>query len=437
MDRVGEVEQRVKGFASEALLCPSQYLLLTDARQLTLDGGSEPLLDTSQPVRAVDAAALSDTGTIDFLGPQPSLPLALESVHPLVDGKPAVECTKNKAGRSRGWRVVAECAHDNAERVPQPCLCGGLNCESSKESNGRTRAKRVSHGSARKGVKVGFSAFGDAAMLVLVATLPAILRPWCVGKRQRLFRIAAHELARRLVEKLGAVGVVYQKGAFHPVGEDGVTYHPHENVLIAGAVLRYGKARRFSVFVPKEWLGAEGWLTLEWRALLVEVFGQWWREGEQPPTVNVFVEYRSTPEEKAHAIRYNFRTFPRWQKHPAFTMRPKSLGLTHGKHKADLLSLVSQLTPGGLEAVKNPPCRHCGKGHGSYCSSGSTAERALQAIQRLLAEVRGEPLSYVQEWRIMTPAACVQGQAPPGLEPPRLHAVRDAAESSLPASSLH
>ena len=450
MDRVGEVEQSVKGMVSEAAYRSSQFLLLASERQATLDGGLEPLLDTSQPVvDAVDAAALSDTRTIDFWGPnQPELLSPLESVHPLVDGKPAVECVTNKEGKLRGWRSTAECHEDPNGFVTAQFMCKHLKCESSQESNGRTRAKRVREGTARKGLKVGFNAFADVAMLVLVATCPVELRPWCVGKWQRLYRAAAHELGRRLVARLGAVGVVYQRGAFHPVGEDGVTYHPHENILIAGVTYRYGRARRFKVYVPKEWLGTEGWLTLEWRALLVEVFGQWWKDGEQPPAVNVFVEYRATPEEKAHAIKYFFRTFPRWQGHPALSMRPKALGLAHWKHKAELVALVSQLTPGGLEALKKPPCRHCGKAHGAYFVCASSEERVMQVMQRLLArkraeasgvlaEKRVEPLSYVQNWRIMTGAACVQGQAPPVLDPPRVHAVLDAVESSLPASSLH
>ena len=451
MDRVGEVEQPVKGLVNEAAYRSSQFLLLASERQATLDGGLEPLLDTSAPapvVDAVNAVASSDARTIDFWSPhQPELPLPLPPIHPMVDGKPAVACMTNKAGRSRGYLVTVECKHSPGDLVATPLMCKCMNCESSREANARTRAKRAREGTARKGVSVGFDAFAAVPLSVSVWTCPVELRPFCVGEELRLFRLAAHEMVREIFDRLGAAGApLFQRGYFHPVGEpalpttedqvhvehDGTTYNPHENIMVAGAAFRYGKAKRVKVYVPKEWLGAEGWIARRWRERLVEIFGTWWLDGEQPPTMNLFFEYRSTPEEKAHAVKYFARPFPGWHSRKDISMRPKALGLAHWKHKADLLSLVSQLTPGGLEAVRNPPCHKCGQAEcRPVFSRGSTEERALQAMQRLLAP------SYLEQWRIMTPAACVQGIEPPHLDPPRVHAVCDAVKNSLPASSLH
>lgn len=452
MNRVVEGTQAVKGLVQSAAPNSAQFLLLPDVRQFILGGGSEPLVDTSPPVDAVDAAALSDA-QVGFFDP-PQLPLPLPPIHPMVDGKPAVECMTNKAGRSRGYLVNVECAHVPGDFVATPLLCKCMNCESSREANARTRAKRVREGTARKGLSVGLDAFGDVPLSVSVWTVPSELRPFCVGEKLRQFRSEAHEMVREVFDMLGASGApVFQRGFFHPVGEpslpnltedqvhgehDGTTYNPHENVMVAGAVLRYGKARRLKVFVPGEWLGRDGWIGARWRERLVGVFGQWWAEGDAPPTMNLFFEYRTTPEEKAHAAKYFARPFPGWHSRKDVTMRPKALGLAHYKHKAELVSLIGQVMPGGLDAVRNPPCRHCGQVEcRPVFSRGSTEERALQAMQRLLAEARGEVPAYLEQWRIMTPAACVQGQAPPGLDPPRVYAVRDAAESSLPASSLH
>lgn len=449
MDRVVEDGQLVKGLVSEAVRS-SQYLLLASERQATLDGGLEPLLDTSQPVvDAVDAAASSDAQA-GLFGPT-QLPFALQPLHRPVNGEPPIECVTNKAGRSRGYESRVACRNAPGEVVTVRRLCKRMNCECSRESNARTRAKRAREGTARKGLSVGLGDFGDVPLLVAVFTIPLPLRHLLVGKNLTRWRSGTAKIVGEIFEQQGSAGApLFIRAFFHPVGEpslsgvdedkvhveqDGTTYVPHENFLVPCAVNRYGKARRLPAFLPPEWLGRDGWICALYRELLVELFGQWWPEGEQPPAVNVFFEYRKTPEEKAHAAKYFARPFPGWHSRKDIPMRPKTLGLGHWKHKAELVSLVSQLTPGGLEAVRNPPCHKCGQAEcRPLCASGPTEERAVQAIQRLLAGVRADYLEY---WRIMTPAACVQGIEPPGLDPPRVYAVRDAAESSLPASSLH
>ena len=383
------------------------------------------------------------------------LPLPMPTIHPMVDGKPNPDCTKHKDGRSRGFKAYAECAYRPDDVIILPCLCKGLNCESSRASNRSTRAKLARQGTARKGISIGFDAFGDVPIGIIITTLPAELRELCVGRSLSLYRNAANQLVRELVDRMGAKGApFFQRSWFHPVGEpamppelgsqdetiniDGTEYKPHENILFPLAVLRYGKVRRLSVFVPREWLGAGNWLCVRWRELLVECFGQWWPEGEPAPNVNVHYAYRQTVEKKAFAAKYFARPFPGWhggELKGVVNMRPKALGLAHWKHKAELLELVTQLTPGGLEAVKNPPCRHCEKAHKTLSVHGQDAERLLYTMHRLMAERRGESV-YVQQWRIMTRGQREELPIPPSQGPPAAMLSADDQFQAFPALSV-
>lgn len=432
-----------------------QFLLLEPARQLTIDGRAEPIL---APVLEVFEPVELHTAQSDLLKPEPEqgvLPLPMPTIHAMVDGKPNAECMKNKRGESRGWIATAECAHKPGDVIVGPLLCKGLNCESSRESNARTRAKSAREGTARKGVSIGFDAFGDVPMGIIITTTPAELRERCVGEDQLLYRNAANQLVRELVDRMGAKGAAFfQRSWFHSVGEpampselgsqdetiniDGEEYKPHENVLFPLAVLRYGKVRRLNPFVPGEWLGAGNWLCVRWRELLVECFGQWWPEGEPAPNVNVHYAYRQTAEEKAHAARYFARPFPGWhggKMKGVVNMRPKALGLAHWKHKAELLELVTQLTPGGLESVKKPLCRHCGEHHKVLSVRGQTEERVIYSMQRLMAERRGESL-YLEQWRIMTAGQREELPIPPSQGPPVAMLCAEDQFQTLPALSV-
>jgi len=427
LNRFAAPVQEVKANAPQVRSAAGQFLLLESARQLTIDGRAEPIvcpgLEVFEPVEL-------QTTQSDFLKPVPEqgvLPLPMPTIHALVDGKPNPECMKNKAGEPRGFIATAECAHRPGDVVVGPCLCKVMNCESSREPNARTRAKRAREGTARKGLSIGLDAFDGVPLSVSVWTVPAVLRARCVGGLLSRFREQANAMAREVFEQLGALdATMFQRSFFHPVGEpalppldegetgniDGTEYKPHENVLIPMAVLRYGRARRVNAFIPKEWLGAEGWIAARWRERLVDTFGQWWPESEPAPTMNLFFEYRDTPEQKAHAVKYFARPFPGWHGgglKGVVNMRPKALGLAHWKHKAELTELVTQLTPGGLEAVQRPSCRHCLKSHRALSVRGQTEERVLQSMQRLMAVERGESL-YLEQWRIM---ALVKGAEPP------------------------
>lgn len=454
MNRFAAPDQNVKHHEAQVRATYGQFLLLEAARQLTIDGKAEPIL---APVLEIsEPLTLSSSEQSDFLKPVPGqgvLPLPMPTIHAMVDGKPNADCMRHKDGRSRGFMAKAECAHRPGDVIILPCLCKGLNCESSRASNESTRAKLARQGTARKGISIGFDAFGDAPLGIVITTIPSELRERCVGEDLLRFRGASNQLVRELVDRMGANGApFFQRSWFHPVGEpampseldetinlDGKEYKPHENVLFPLAVLRYGKVRRLKAFVPPEWLGAGNWLCVRWRELLVEVFGQWWPESEPAPTVNVFYEYRQTAEEKAHAARYFARPFPGWhggELKGVVNMRPKALGLAHWKHKAELLELVTKLTPGGLEAVKNPPCRHCEQSHKALCVHGQDAERLLYTMHRLMAELRGESL-YVQQWRIMTAGQRSELPIPPSQGPPVLMLSADDQFQALQACSVH
>lgn len=440
-----------------------QFSLLESARQLTIDGRAEPIL---APVLEVFEPVELQTAQSDFLKPEPQqgvLPLPMPTIHPMVDGQPNPECMKNKDGKSRGWVATAECPHRPSDVIVVPHLCKRLNCESSRASNASLRAKSARRGTARKGISIGFDAFGDVPIGIIITTLPAELRELCVGRSLSLYRNAANQLVRELVDRMGAKGApFFQRSWFHPVGEpampthpglcqesccerkrqqskvDGDEYKPHENILFPLAVLRYGKVRRLSVFVPRELLGAGNWLCVRWRELLVEIFGQWWPEGEPAPTVSVFYEYRQTAEEKGHAAKYFARPFPGWHGgglKGVVNMRPKALGLAHWKHKAELTELVTQLTPGGLEAVKNPPCRHCLKSHKAFSVGGQTEEKAHYALMRLLAVERGESL-YLEQWRTMALLKDHERSIQPSQAPPMAMLSADDQFQAFPALSV-
>lgn len=432
-----------------------QFLLLESARQLTIDGKAEPILAPDGVGSDKGAELLTSSVQADFLKPEPEqgvLPLPMPTIHAMVDGKPHPECMKNKAGQSRGFIATAECAQRPGDVIVGPLLCKCMNCESSRESNARTRAKRVREGTARKGLSIGLDSFDGVPLSVSVWTAPAELRARCVGSELSLFRQAANETAREVFEQLGALDApMFQRSFFHPVGEpalpeeldsqgepnaDGTEYKPHENVLIPMAVLRYGKARRVNAFIPKDWLGADGWIGARWRERLVGIFGQWWPEGEQAPTMNLFFEYRESPEEKAHAVKYFARPFPGWHGHDEVKMRPKALGLAHYKHKAELTELVALLSPGGLEALKKPLCRHCGQSHRALSVRGQTEERVVYAMQRLMAERRGESL-YLEQWRIMTAGQREELPIPPSQGPPVAMLAPDDQFKPFPALSVH
>ena len=455
MNRFAAPDDQVKNFAPELRRTyghSGQFLLLESARQLTIDGGAEPIL---APVLEVFEPVELQTAQSDFLKPEPQqgvLPLPMPTIHAMVDGKPHPECMKNKAGEARGWIATAECAHKPGDVIVGPLLCKCMNCESSRESNARTRAKRVREGTARKGLSIGLDSFDGVPLSVSVWTVPAELRARCVGVLLSRFRSAANEMAREVFEQLGALDApMFQRSFFHPVGEpalpteldcqgetnnvDGVEYKPHENVLIPMAVLRYGKARRVNAFIPKDWLGADGWIGKRWREQLVGIFGQWWPESEQAPTMNLFFEYRDSPEEKAHAVKYFARPFPGWHGHDEVKMRPKALGLAHYKHKTELAELVTQLTPGGLEALKKPLCRHCGTHHKALSVRGQTEERVVYAMQRLMAERRGESL-YLEQWRTMALLKDHERSIQPSQAPPMAMLSADDQFQAFPALSV-
>ena len=102
---------------------------------------------------------------------------------------------------------------------------------------------------------------------------------------------------------------------------------------------------------------------------------------------------------------------------------------------AELLELVTQLTPGGLEAVKNPPCRHCLKSHKAFSVGGQTEEKAHYALMRLLAVERGESL-YLEQWRIMTGGQREERPIPPSQGPPAAMLSADDQFQALPALSV-
>ena len=382
-------------------------------------GGRSAALAAGQASAASRSKARSRTRIIE--PPKP-----LEPIHRLrADGEPDPECIRG--GRER------PCAHHptKEDRTPKPQVCGLQRCETSSDANGRERLRDAWNGTAERNPR-GLRHFGDVALGGFVFTLPEALRGRAVGDRLRRFRKEADEMGFEVLRRHAGTehALFWGKSWLHPEGdEEPGVYKPHENLLVPMRFYLPGAPRGFNLnrLLPKSWLGRDGWVQERWRARLVSVFGQWW-EGE-PPVLDWFFEYRSTPEEKTHALTYFGRTFPAWSGHAKVPMRPRSLGLAHWKHRQDLLAcLGGELAP-LLPFGQCKPCAAEGEEVDARVDAfGATKEDAEAAVSMAIerhscAACQREPheiaAPYVQHRRIMGGLKLLPTAASPPTGPPR------------------
>lgn len=399
-------------------LPPERQYLLSPERQLTLCGAEEPLVGMVS-VEAPSPAPDTRTGSLFAVRP---LPLPLPTRHAPVDGRVARECNDG-----RGFHASTCPNHPEKPKV-HPHVCGVQNCLSSREANTKERARDAWNGTADKGERVGLRHL-SVPWGIFVFTLPSELRGLCVGKKVPKFRRAAQDMAVEVMRRNGAGpdAEFYGRSWLHPVGdaeipaagecetaeEDGITYKPHENVLMPLAFLRGGRVHRLRTHLPKSWLGEDGWVQEAWREKLVGVFGQWWPTGTPPPVTNWFYEYRETVEQKKHALRYFARVFPGWGGHKKVSCRPRAWGLAHWKKKAALLELVQHLEE-DREYATCPKSTFSDPCPPALSVSADTEERVVQVLQALVAE-RQCADGYVQTRRTMGGAAPLSQS----LDPPR------------------
>ena len=409
----------------------SQYLLEPE-RQLLLTGGAEPLTGAAANWHEVPGAGVAperDTRQAHLFGAF-QLPLPLQTVHQLVNGKVAPECNEG-----RGFHASTCPEHPQKPKV-HPHVCGVQRCESSREVNTKERARDAWNGTADKGQRIGLRHF-SVPWGIFIWTLPEQLRGACVGDRLKRFRRAAQELTEEVLQRHGAGrSEFYGRSWLHPVGdaelpqpadagdghevpgaaEDGATYKPHENVLVPLVHFRAGRAHRLRPLLPKSWFGADGWVQERWREKLVEIFGQWWPSSSPAPTVNWFYECRDTVELKKHALRYFARVFPSWAGHADVRCRPRAFGLAHWKKKNVLSELVGQLEAESEfsacpHSTREAPCP------APLTVSANTEQRTVEALELAVQHYCEDRHQYVHPRRIITPERRLRGELHP-LEPP-------------------
>jgi hypothetical protein len=418
--------------------------LLGPERQRTLDGREEPL--TAQAVEVEPTRAqVPDSAQAALFG-EAQLPLPLSGIHALEDGKAAKACT-----RGRGFSQSV-CPKHPGERKggSTPNVCGVQSCISSRDANGRERARDAWNGTADDGERFGLRDFGDVPWFVFVFTLPAELRPWCVGKRQLAFRKAAGEMTFEVLRRHGGgEGRLYAKSWFHPVGDaenemgidggesdgDGKTFKPHENVLGPLVIERDGRAIPLKFKLPASAFGADGWVGKRWRERLVGIFGEWWGR-EEPPNLNWHYQWKHTPEEKAHALGYFGRVFSQWVGVEGVSVRPRSIGAAHWTQKDALRLMVARFEPlpqfgACARSTVEAPCPDVMK-------IGGTEERVAEVVAELVAERNqerwaafvGRPLSR-QMANHQLRASIWAGDSPPTGPPVSVSTLPDAVPSQL------
>lgn len=368
--------------------------LLGPERQFALDGRAEPL--TAQLVEvAPTPAQVPDSAQLVLFGPA-QLPLPLPGIHQLENGKPAAACV---CGRGFTRSVCPNHPEERSDGGATQNVCGVQACISSRDANGRERARDVWNGTADDGKRFGLRDFGDIPLGVFVWTIPSELRAWCVGERLAAFRKAAGEMTFEVLRRHGGgEGRLYAKSYLHPVGDakeemgadgvesdgDGTTYKPHENVLVPLVIEQGGRAHRLKWKLPESAFGADGWVGKRWRERLVGIFGEWWGR-EEPPNVNWHYQWKASPEEKAHALRYFARPFPQWVGVEGVALRPRSIGAAHWKQKDALTRMVAS-----VEALaKRGACTHSTEATPcpeAWVVTASTEERVAEVVARLVAE---------------------------------------------------
>ena len=309
----------------------AQQFLLTPARQLTLDGRAEPLVDVATQHAHADAP--EPQGTYDaqaslFEWPQAELPL-----HPLVDGKANPECYGPRGGfKAKG---DAHALHADGPRVTPQC-CNRQQCASSAAGNDAERSRDRWNGTRRKGggERIGMRhVVGDAALAVLVVTIPPHLRPSAREAKAQLqaWSSAAQEaLCEVLREHVGHDDAKFWvRGDIHPCGENAKQWKPHLNFTVGGFAWlpSAGRGKRFNphLDIPK--------LRAAMGRAQAQVFG----EGEN---AGCHWQYHQGEGEKRHQAAYVPRTFPEWAH---LKLRPTAYGLAHAKNRPALVEALATM----------------------------------------------------------------------------------------------
>jgi hypothetical protein len=414
-----------------------QFQLLATEKQLTLDGRAEPLPAPVDTFHAgADAPDDADTYAAQAsLGewPQAELPL-----HPLIDGKPNPACFQGKDGKAKLKFKGDSHGRDGGEKPRVVCECCGLQrCASSKAVNDAERSRDLWNGTKRKkgkGVRIGMRhVCGEAALGVLVVTLPPELRPSASNARSllRLWERKAYEALRAVLrEQVGCADAQFWVRAnIHPCGENAQQWKPHLNFMVAGWYFSpsSGRGKRFKPWLD---LDPEGPLKTALTAAQLEVFG-----GER--RAQCFWQYKQDEIGKKHEANYVPRTFPEWAH---LKLTPQGYGLATSKGRPALVEALDTLSMKPLpqyvtselrEGLEPAPITGRGateaEARADYDRQLEAHRRNCAACQAFLAERRSESESasgYPEHRRTMDPR---KGTGPPRTGPPESETGPDPA----------
>lgn len=395
-----------------------QFQLLTTEKQLTLDGRAEPLTAPVDTFHAgADAPEPEDTYSEQaalFGWPQAELPL-----HQLENGQIPAECL-------RGYRVKSDAhALDNGAAVHSvPECCGLQRCQCSKPGNDAERSRDLWNGTKRKkgtGERIGLRhVSGEAALGVLVVTLPPELRPSASNAKaalRRWERKAYEALRATLRQQVGCPDAdFWVRSNIHPCGENAQQWKPHLNLMVAGWYFSpsTGRGKRFKPWLD---LDAEGPLKTALTEAQREVFG-----GEQ--RAQCFWKYEQDEGGKRHQAAYVPRTFPEWAH---LKLRPLGFGLATAKGRPVLVEALDTLSMKPLPQYVTVELRE-GLEPAPISGTGSTEADAMRDHERQLASHRAvcdhcRGLSdYPEHRRTMDPR---KGTGPPRTGPPDPETVPD------------
>lgn len=394
---------------------------LDPARQLTLDGGEEPLLErvlgrVGELVEVVDPEQAEYEAQASLFGwPEPELPF-----HESVDGKVHPDCL-------RGWVAKVDAHAKELEVRMLPECCGLQACECSKPANDAERSRDLWDGTKAKPdpdkrprAQLGLRHdLGAASLGVLVVTLPPRLRPAkgeAKAKLKKWERAAVRVLEETLREKAGVPDAEFSVHAYiHPCGEDVRRWHPHLNFLVPAFYWSesQGRAKAFAPFLDLERLRQR------LKEAQVRVFG----EAAKESVGNCDWRYPPDEASKRHQAAYVPRTFPRWS---FLKLRPAKYGLAHPKNRKRLLDARHSLLKKGAPLSKwesTPPDR-LRDGLCSVPLSGrSKTERgAREQLDYLFERHRDTCWACAsispEHRRIMDVQAAPRGPAPPSTGPP-------------------
>lgn len=198
--------------------------------------------------------------------------------------------------------------------------CRRPHCKYCRSGYGSKRAKRM--------WKKKFNYLSKYGWWYFCFPLPEYYRDWAVREKIKHLRdLVRIRLMRYIREKRALLGHDLELGmieCMHPEGDkDPGVWKPHFNFVVPAVA--FGEWREPKTGTPYAYKELKLWWKKEdladlrqlWADAIGDVFGI------RPPVSDVFVEYRTKPQQQRHLLKYVLRSFPGW---PQWSRRVYSYG---------------------------------------------------------------------------------------------------------------